>query len=338
MTVTSVQQQASLTEQRLAVPLEDCEVLTRKNLESYRALYRKWMQWYEYSPENPNTIQGQIISMLFQDLTYRSVTHVRGSVAATDNISARSSTLAYIIDTGYLANQVLAIGKLVDRRRDVVSMMRLVTDIQKHRTSITREVYVSGFGDPYDWEAYRAGHDGDIEVQLWGLHAPGRARWLYSYDAHRRFDLLSGATPENRSRDDLIRSEIFNRIIGWLSIPAIDELKSLRNNFLAHASDALLRGEKNPVKSMRFGQLDEAQRAIIRSERAITDCLVYMSVARDVIGIPPLGIFSGLDYPYSTPEGQEQMHKRWTELKEEREGWKDDILDMLGDQSQAQGG
>lgn len=334
MTVTSMQQQASLTEQRLAVPLEDCEVLTRKNLESYRALYRKWMQWYEYSPENPNTIQGQIIGMMFHDLTYRSVTSVRGSVAGTDHISARSSTLAYIIDTGYLANQVLAIGKLVDRRKDVVSIMRLVTDIQKHRGSITREVYVSGFGDPYDWEAYRAGHEDDLEVQLWGLEAPGRARWLHSYDAHRRFDLLSGVSPDRRSRDDLIRPEIFNRIIGWLSSPEIDELKSLRNNFLAHASDALQKGEKNPVKSIHFGQVDEAQKAIIRSERAITDCLVYMSVAREVIGIPPLGMFSGLDHPYSTPEGQQRMYKRWDELKEQREGWKNDILDILGDQCQ----
>ena len=323
-------QQISPTEKRLAVPQQSCDVLNRRNLESYRSLYRKWMGWYEYTSENPNTIEGQIMNMMFHDLTYRSITSIRASLSSEAQISARSSTLAYITDSGYLANQVLAVSKLVDSGSDVVSVLRLVKDIQGNRKSITREVYVAGFGAPYDPMTWREKHDeNDPMVQIWGLQAPGLSRWLQSHYAHERFDVLSGSSAERRSREEVIQPAIFQRIIEWLSIPEIKELKSLRDNFLAHAGDALKQGDRRAVQSVRFNQLDKAQEAIIRAERAITDCLLSLGIARDVVGFPPLGIFSGLDIPYSTKAGQDKMHARWDELKAERETWKDNILQAL---------
>ncbi len=331
-TTVTPNQPMSITEQRLSVPLESCDVFNRSKLESYRALYRKWMALYEHSPENPNTIEGQVISMLFHDLTYRSITSVRASLPSEVQISARSSTLAYLIDSGYLTNQALAISKLTDNNRGVVSLLKLVENIKGKRKFITREVYVAGFGDPYDPAEWRKEHDeSDLMIQMWGLHDPKLLRWLVSHDAHERFDALSGISSERRSRDDLIRPEVFERIIGWLSIPEIKELKSLRDNFLAHAGDALRRGERNIMPGVRFDQLDKAQKAIIRAERAITDCLLSIGVAREVVPMPQLGIFSRLDIPYSTKAGLGQMHARWDELKTEREGWKLNILQALVD-------
>jgi len=132
--------QISPTQERLGVREGDCDVLDRIKLGSYRALYRKWMQWYEHSSDNPNTIEGQIMNMMFHDLTYRSITSIRGSLSPDTQVSARSSTLAYIIDSRYLANQVLAVSKLVDSRPDVVSVLRLVKDIKKKRQKITHEI------------------------------------------------------------------------------------------------------------------------------------------------------------------------------------------------------
>jgi hypothetical protein len=80
------------------------------------------------------------MNMMFHDLTYRSITSIRGSLSPDTQVSARSSTLAYIIDSRYLANQVLAVSKLVDSRPDVVSVLRLVKDIKKKRQKITHEI------------------------------------------------------------------------------------------------------------------------------------------------------------------------------------------------------
>jgi hypothetical protein len=322
--------QISPTQQRLSIPEGDCQVSNRANLASYRVLYRKWMQWYEHSSDNPNTIEGQIMSMMFHDLTYRSLTSIRASLSPATQVSARSSTLAYIIDSGYLTNQVLAVSKLVDSRNDVVSLWRLVRDIKKNRKMITREIYVAAFGDPYDPGARREEIDQtDPAAQILGLQAPGLSRWMYSHDAHKRFDVLAGVSREQRNRENLIRPVVFDRIIEWLSLPEIKQLEQLRHNYLAHAGDALKRGERTIMQTARFRELDRAQEAIIRAERAITDCLLNYRISRDVVPMPPLGQFSGLDVPYSTREGQEWMWARWNELEKERESWKEGLLEKL---------
>ncbi|MGH9622143.1 MAG: hypothetical protein ACRD45_20865 [Bryobacteraceae bacterium] len=325
----------SPTQQRLGVPEGECDVLNRGNLESYRALYRKWMAWYEFAPDNPNTIEGQIINMTFHDLTYRSITSVRGSISPDTKVAARSNALIYLIDTGYLANQALAVAKLVDEGSDVISVRRLLKDIKRKREVLTREIYVAGFGDPYNPDARRENVDeSDPSVRIWGFEAPSLSRWLYSYDAHKRFDQLAGVSLAQRTRNDLIRPVIFDRIDNWLSIAEIKQLKTLRDNFFAHAGDALKHGRPTTMQSVRFDQLDRAQEAVIRAERAITDCLLNYRIARNVIGIPPLGIFSGLDAPYSTNEAENAMHACWDQLETQREGWKDGIWKRLTGPSQ----
>lgn len=83
------------------------------------------MSWYWHSDSQPNSIESQIHNMLFNDLTYRAIVSVRESVDANATISARSPTLAYLLDQGYVLSQVLALQKLLDKRRGMVSVKRL---------------------------------------------------------------------------------------------------------------------------------------------------------------------------------------------------------------------
>ena len=275
------------------------------------------------------------MNMMFHDLTYRSITSVRGSISPDTKLAARSNTLAYLIDTGYLANQILAVAKLVDEGSEVISVRRLLKDIKKKREVLTREIYVAGFGDPYNPEVWRENvNQTDPSVRIWGLQAPGLSRWIYSYDAHKRFDQLAGVAPAERTRNDLIRPIIFDRIDSWLSIAEIKRLKTVRDNFFAHAGDALKHGRPTTMQSVRFDELDRAQEAIIRAERAITDGLLNYRIARNVIGMPPLGIFSDLDAPYSTNDAENAMRARWDQLETQREGWKDGIWERLTGPSQ----
>lgn len=80
---------------------------------------------------------------------------------------------------------------------------------------------------------------------------------------------------------------------------------------------------------MKFSQIDELQRAIIRVERALTDYILSIRICRDVVPLEPLGIFSGLDLPYAPPGAKDLMHNRWDELEEERNAWKHGILEEL---------
>src|SRR5450759_2357155 len=106
-TVKLVDQRLSAT--RFKVAISNCDVNEKQKLVRYRQKWMQWMAWYEHSESEPNSIESQIHTMLFNDLTYRAIVSVRASVDANLPISARSATLAYLLDHGYVVSQVLAI-------------------------------------------------------------------------------------------------------------------------------------------------------------------------------------------------------------------------------------
>jgi hypothetical protein len=93
----------------------------------------------------------------------RLVRPMRGDLAVarqkTDEesvVSAQSGLLAHFLDQGYVATQVLAIRRLLDSRKDVFSLRRLLDNITTHQHLITREIYVCNDGLPYDSEAWQS--------------------------------------------------------------------------------------------------------------------------------------------------------------------------------------
>ena len=46
-----------------------------------------------------------------------------------------------------------------------------------------------------------------------------------------------------------------------------------------------------------------------------------MGIARDVVPMPPLGLFKGLDNPYVLADSLEKMQKHWDQLTDERNKW-----------------
>jgi hypothetical protein len=104
---------------------------------------------------------------------------------------------------------------------------------------------------------------------------------------------------------------------------------------LAHAADEASRGETK-YEGVRFTELDEAQRAIIRVERVVTDLILARRIARDVVPMPPLGLFAKLDLAYATMDSENQMYDKWDELSDERNKWKQGLLDDLVPKDKAQ--
>jgi hypothetical protein len=307
---------------RFATPARQCDVQDQSRLESYRAHWGKWMSWYDHSPSEPHSIEQQIQAMLFNDLTYRSIVSARSTISPEIEVAARTSTLTFLLDSGYVTTQVLAVLRLLDNRSDVISVTRLLKDVQGHRAIITRELPY----DPLGWQ--KDGRELSGAVGVFGLEAPELTYWMQSHHLHETFDRLIGKRPEERSRNDTIPNSVFKRLHGWLFTESIRKLEPVRNNFLAHAADEASRGETR-YKGVRFAELDEAQRAIIRVERAVTDLILARRIARDVAPMPPLGLFAKLDLAYATKDAENQMYNRWDELSDERNKWKQGLLEEL---------
>lgn len=320
-----------LSARRFTVPIEACEVEKKANLERYRQHWLKWMSWHEHRPDEPNSIESQINLMIFNDITYRSVVSARGSSTGDFPVSSTNPTLAYLADQGYLLFQVLAIQKLLDRRPNVISIRRLLTDVRKNRDVITREVFVSGDGHPYDYNSWAMMPEwqDDPLTRTWGLGSPHLGKYMVSKQLHETFDILSGKDPAQRGREDTIRQSVFKTLNSWIDTESAREIESIRNNFIAHSADAITRNRSPQSSGVRFSQIDELQRAIVRVERALADHILSIRVARSVAPIQPLGIFSSLDLPYAAPEAKKAMYKRWDDLAADRNSWSLAVLNEL---------
>jgi hypothetical protein len=131
---------------RYTFTAEESDVQNRGALVEYRAKREEWLRWYELQRDEPNSIQQQIFNMIFLDLAYRILAKPRRDASDALQIAARSGLLAHLLDQGYVATQVLAIRRLLDKRKDVVSLRCLFDDIFGHKHLLSREIYVC-FGE-----------------------------------------------------------------------------------------------------------------------------------------------------------------------------------------------
>jgi hypothetical protein len=306
--------------------VEDCQVQDRAALTEYRGKRNEWLGWYEHSREEPNSIQQQLFSMIFIDLTYRIVYEPRLD-ASVEKIAAKRGLLMHLLDQCYVANQVLAIRRLLDDRKDVISLRRLLTDIFRNRHLFTREIYVCYDGLPYESESWQSLPQDD-EKRIFGIDAPGLSNYMGSRVRHEVFDRLSGVSPEGRTRTDRIRDGVFDKLEGWIRASPADKLITLSHKFFAHAATPDSRGSIE-YSGIKLVDIAEIHRALVRVERAITDQILFIAVARDVVPLPPLGLLKGLDNPYVLSNSIEKMYQRWDELSDERNKWSRGIAEDL---------
>jgi hypothetical protein len=157
-------------------------------------------------------------------------------------------------------------------------------------------------------------------MKIWGIEAPGLGKYLGARFRHEAFDRLSGILPSRRKRDDLIKDTVFYKLKNWLETSPAEKLITLSHKFFAHAADTDSRGTLE-YSGIKLADVAEIHRAIIRVERAITDQLLFMGVARDVVPMPPLGLFKGLDSPYVLADSLAKMQEHWDQLAGERNKW-----------------
>lgn len=302
-------------------PIEACDVLRPEELAKYREKRTEWLGWYNFRKDEPNNVEGQIIRMIFLDMSYRVMAKPRGETPQDLKIAARNGLLAHMLDFGYAAAQVLAIRRLLDRRTDVVSLQRLLTDIKANRKLITRENYVAHDGKPYYPDGWRS-LPANPEIQIWGAEAPALHGYVISNERHKLFDKLSGIMATERSREDLISKHIFDKLEGWMRSVEAEKLVTLSHKFFAHAADSNSRGALAD-SGVLLSDIENAQRAIVRVERAITDDILFIGTSREVVALQPLGFLNGLDAPYVTAEMIGKMDTHWDELKAVRNTWRE---------------
>ncbi len=299
-------------------------------LSEYWAKREEWLRWYSLNEQEPNSIQQQIFSMIFLDIVYRVLAEPRRDGTEGLKIAAKNGLLARFLDQGYVALQVLAIRRLLEQSSDkrskgVISVRRLLDDISANRRLLTREIYVCHDGLPYE-PRLESLHENPSTTL--GLPSPEHGDPIRADARHKTFDRLSGVSAGRRSRSDLIKESVFCRLRQWLENEPAQRLIELSHKFFAHAADMDSRGSLG-YSGISPDAVAEAHRAIIQVERAITDQILGIGYAGDVVPMWPLDLLVELDSPYASTDLVKDMDHRLRELSRERNEWSKGILDEL---------
>jgi hypothetical protein len=86
-----------------------------------------------------------------------------------------------------------------------------------------------------------------------------------------------------------------------------EKIVLLSHKFFAHAATEDSRVAL-AFSGIKLTDADEVQRAFVRVERAITDLLLFIAIARQVVPMPPLWLLNGLEHPYALTEAIKRMN------------------------------
>jgi hypothetical protein len=129
-------------------PPEGCDVRDKAKLEAFRAKRLEWLHLLENDEEHSTT--GQLGALLWQDAAFHLFNEMRKGAPGGRPPTITSPLLAEALDNGYVTNMILGIGRLIDRRSDVVSLRRVFDDVRAQRSLITREIFVCFDGLRFD--------------------------------------------------------------------------------------------------------------------------------------------------------------------------------------------
>lgn len=251
--------------------ISDCKVSNKTDLARYRAKRTEWVNWLE--DDEHHAIWQVLTQMVWNEVAFKTL----AGIADADDDSVLNNTLIRnAVLYGHVAMQVLAIRRLTDMSKGVLSLSKLLLDIRSNRQLLTRENYVSFDGLPYDYaiveeEHYRTRGFGATWLETTGPRAFGSAR-----RAHEQFDRLSGVSPDRRKRDDQLPTKLTHTIEGWIVECGANDIANWSHKYLAHAGSLASR-QAIAGYGVTGVKIDTAIKGLARAAEAVSAYLLYSS-------------------------------------------------------------
>lgn len=283
-----------------------CDVSDQKALHAFREKREQWCSWLEYDQDH--AIWSVLSELVWQDTTFATI-----SKLSLDNPECPLNTvlLGEKIISGHFAMQILALRRLADKRSDVISLPRLIKDLDRNWHLLTRENLVCFDGLPYDYKS--------VQNEIWANRRPGiywgnnigpRA-YATSEHLHRLFDRLSGIEEVNRSRSDLLPKSLLATVNGWLSNSGVEEIVQWSHAYLAHGGDKKKRINLDHLQ-MTNNKISAAIRDVARVTEALSGEILGSSGRRHALmPIAQFDVFERLDKPVASEWQRNGVAEVW---------------------------
>ncbi|GAA0607896.1 hypothetical protein [Paenochrobactrum glaciei] len=304
--------------------LRDCDVTDKKSLHSFRQKRKQWSNWLDDDEEH--AIWNVIHTLVWRDVTFATI-----SKLALENPDGplHTTMLGDTLVNGHVTMQAMALRRLIDRRRDVISLPRLITDIKANWHLLTRENFVCFDGLPYDYEAVAAEcwKDREPGVVYWG-DTTGPKAYSTSERMHRHLDRLLGISASIRSRTDRLPKSLITRVEGWLLNSGATEIAEWSHAYVAHAGNSQSRGAISHIQ-VTNNKITNAIREAARVAEAISGEILYIGGrVGSMMPVAQYDVFERLERPItSQPVGD--AADTWETKSREWDGALDDVSDAI---------
>lgn len=283
----------------------------------------EWREWM--SGQDPHSIHTQIAVMMRDDAVYRVIDRCRRLAPQAQQGGVQLNVMVHhLIDRCFFQAQVLAIRRLIDRRSDVISLGRLIDDMEKHAHFLRRGNLFEAQDLCYDYEPVRHEYyQQQLKLSNGGPRSTCKELtvddWVGAERLHQHVDRLSRTEPTERTRVDLIDKRIFAGLRRKLS--PCRTLKKAVDKLVAHAADAAdRRALCEELGQVSLGQLWDCHEVICEVASFVGVVLLGGSQAPG-LPIPQYKRFVYLDRPWIHRSGVRELRDMWREHEREVAQW-----------------
>lgn len=308
--------------------IDQCDILDKGKGEAFRKKRLQWMEWL--SGEDPHSISREIYSMLWDHALFLTVNELR-KMAATEpeNGVGFNGPVIRLFDAGFVTTQATTIRRLIEKPRAdpkwaVISLRRVLKDIEQNLDLMTRENYVCHDGLPYDYGSVHQKWLSSLPVTKSGSHVgslptQGPDAWPTAERVHKNFDILAQVNPKKRAREDRIKIEVLEQL--ETKIKKCENIKKYVDKFIAHAAAPETRaGPSNEEKGITLERLETCHKIIYQVASFISGPLLW-ECNLGGLPVPQYDHLKNLDKSWVSMRNLEKARKKWDDVAKEVSKW-----------------
>jgi len=288
--------------------------------------FREWEDWL--FGDDIHSISHQIHRMIWDSAVFQSINEARKHAPKDQEGKPQLNGMVHeFINICFFKTQALTVRRMLDKRTDVVSLYRLIDDMEKNCHILTRAGILEAHGYPYDYDKAQGEF---LEEQLRTKAKRGDAnsiKFVFSHHMHENIDILCRVKPDDRKSQDCVKKEIFTYLKQKL-----DSCKSIYdyvNKFVAHSATPESRASINADEiNITYGVILEAHKIICQTAGFLGLMILNRSFG-GFLAIPQFDQFENFEKPWATEEIVQKLYAFWKGYDEETRKWCD--LDWVSD-------
>lgn len=264
--------------------------------------FKEWRKWYS---EDNNSVCAQIRKMLWDAAVFHAINEARKYANADNQGTSELNNMVHsLINRTFFQTQALSIRKLCDRRRDAISLHRIIRDIKTNKALLTRKNILSALELPYDYEEkINEGHQNNDSNKV--------MKGAFSENVHENIDLLAKVKCTERQPNDTVKNCVFKKLNRQLS--KCEPIVQFVHNIVAHAETMRNRGNipENDLK-ISLAKIHKAHYRIIRTAAFIGQVILYESSGQNFLPSYAGNKFEYFEKPWARQADIAKLENFWS--------------------------